>query len=132
LFVMSKQQARSFCDQFGARQDWQRFYEGPAIRDLLAHEAFEKTEATFQLGCGTGRFAERLLARSLPESATCSCFDFSSTMVALTQGRLAKYHNRAEVHFTDGSPKLALRDSRFDRVVAFGIPSEVVMAHKES
>jgi ubiquinone/menaquinone biosynthesis C-methylase UbiE len=97
---------------------------------MMHREAPNRT--VFELGCGTGWFAERLPARSLPESATCLRFDFSSTMVALTQARRAKYDNREQVHLTDGSPKLSLRDSRLDQAVAFGIPSEVVVGDKES
>ena len=40
--MLNREQVRSFYDRFGKNQDWQRFYEGPAIRDLLAHGAFEK------------------------------------------------------------------------------------------
>jgi ubiquinone/menaquinone biosynthesis C-methylase UbiE len=116
--MLSREQVRSFYDRFGAKQDWQRFYEGPAIRDLLVHGAFEDAHAVFELGCGTGWFAKELLTRYLPESSTYHCFDLSSTMVALTQARLAKYDNRAQVHLTDGSPKLSFPNSRFDRFVS--------------
>jgi ubiquinone/menaquinone biosynthesis C-methylase UbiE len=115
---MRREQVRSFYDRFGAKQDWQRFYEGPAIRDLMAHGDFERAHAVFELGCGTGWFADRLLARYLPESASYLCFDLSSTMVALTQARLAKYDSRVQVHLTDGSLKLSLPDSQFDRMVS--------------
>jgi hypothetical protein len=40
-FRLTREQARSFYNRFGRKQDWQRLYEGPAIRDLLAHGAFE-------------------------------------------------------------------------------------------
>ena len=103
---MSKEEVRSFYDRFGKKQDWQRFYEGPAIRDLLAHAAFEGARAVFELGCGTGWFAQELLTRYLAESSTYQCFDLSPTMVALTKARLAKYGNRAQVRLTDGSLKL--------------------------
>jgi ubiquinone/menaquinone biosynthesis C-methylase UbiE len=117
-YMLSREQVRSFYDQFGAKQDWQRFYEGPAIRDLLAHGAFEKARAVFEFGCGTGWFAEHLLAYHLPESATYLCFDLSSTMVTLTKARLAKYGNRAQVHLTDGSLELPLPDLEFNRFVS--------------
>lgn len=116
--MLSKEQARSFYNRFGAKQDWQRFYEGPAVRDLLTHGAFEKAHAVFEFGCGTGGFAEHLLERYLPESSTYLCFDLSTTMVTLTRARLTKYATRAQVHLTDGSPTLPLSDSRFDRFIS--------------
>jgi trans-aconitate methyltransferase len=89
--MLSREQIKRFYDRFGAKQDWQRFYEGPAIRDLLAHGAFERTHAVFELGCRTGWFAKDLLPRYLQESPTYLCFDLSSTMVILARrDRLAK------------------------------------------
>jgi ubiquinone/menaquinone biosynthesis C-methylase UbiE len=118
LLMLNREQVRSFYDQFGTKQDWQRLYEGPAIRDLLAHGAFERAHAVFELGCGTGWFAKNLLSRYLPESATYMCFDLSSTMVTLARNRLAKFGKRAEVCLTDGSLKLLLPDLKFDRFVS--------------
>jgi ubiquinone/menaquinone biosynthesis C-methylase UbiE len=116
--MLSREQVRSFYDRFGTKQDWQRFYEGPAIRDLLAHGAFERGRAIFELGCGTGWFAQELLTRYLTESATYVCFDLSSTMVTLARNRLAKFGKRVDVHLTDGSLKLPLPDLQFDRFVS--------------
>jgi ubiquinone/menaquinone biosynthesis C-methylase UbiE len=116
--MLNREQVRSFYDQFGTKQDWQRFYEGAAIRDLLAHGAFEKAHAVFELGCGTGWFAKDLLSRYLPESATYMGFDLSSTMVTLAGNRLAKFGKRAELRLTDGSLKLLLPDLKFDRFVS--------------
>jgi ubiquinone/menaquinone biosynthesis C-methylase UbiE len=115
---MSKGQVRSFYDRFGAKQDWQRFYEGPAIRDLLAQGAFERAHAVFELGCGTGALAENLLTHYLSKEATYLCFDISSTMVSLAKTRLNKYGPQAEIRLTDGSLKLPLPDSRFDRFIS--------------
>jgi ubiquinone/menaquinone biosynthesis C-methylase UbiE len=116
--MLSREQVRLFYDRFGAKQDWQRFYEGPAIRDLLAHGAFERAHAVFELGCGTGWFAQELLARHLSESATYLCFDLSLTMVTLARNRLAKFGERVEVRLTDGSLKLPLPDLKFHRFVS--------------
>jgi ubiquinone/menaquinone biosynthesis C-methylase UbiE len=116
--MLSREQVRSFYDRFGRKQDWQRFYEGQAIRDLLTHGAFERAHAVFELGSGTGWFAKGLLTRYLPESATYVCFDLSSIMVTLARSRLAKFGERAEVRLTNGSLKLPLPDLRFDRFVS--------------
>jgi ubiquinone/menaquinone biosynthesis C-methylase UbiE len=116
--MLSREEVRSFYNRFGAKQDWQRFYEGPAIRDLLAHGAFEKAQALFELGCGTGRFAEELLSGYLPDSATYVCFDLSSTMVTLARNRLAKFGRRVDVRLTDGSLKLPVPVFQFDRFIS--------------
>ena len=116
--MLTRDQVRSFYNRFGAKQDWQRFYEGPAIRDLLAHGSFENARAVFELGCGTGALAENLLSRYLSKDASYLCLDLSSTMVSLTKDRLHKYGPRAEVRLTDGSTKLPLPDSQFDRFIS--------------
>ncbi len=116
--MLNKEEVRSFYDRFGAKQDWQGFYEGPAIQDLLAHGAFEDARAVLEFGCGTGALAENLLFRYLSKDATYLCLDLSSTMVSLASDRLHKYGPRAEVRLTDGSPKLPLPDSRFDRFIS--------------
>ena len=116
--MLTTEQVRSFYNRFGAKQDWQRFYEGSAVRDLLAHGVFEKARAVFELGCGTGALAENLLSRYLSKDASYFCLDLSSTMVSLAKDRLHKYGPRAEVRLTDGSTKLPLPDSRFDRFIS--------------
>ena len=116
--MLTRDQVRSFYNRFGKEQDWQRFYEGLAVRDLLSHGAFENARAVFELGCGTGALAENLLTRYLSREATYLCFDISSTMVSLAKTRLNKYGPRAEICLTNGSLKLPLPDSRFDRFIS--------------
>ncbi len=116
--MLSREEVRSFYNRFGTKQDWQRFYEGPAVKGLLAHGAFENARAVLEFGCGTGAFAETLLARYLPKEATYLCLDVSSTMVSLAQTRLNKYGSRSEVRLTDGSAKLPFPDLRFDRFIS--------------
>ena len=60
--VLTRSQAQTFYDRFGRKQDAQAFYEDGALDDLIDHAAFEQVEKVFELGCGTGRFASRLLA----------------------------------------------------------------------
>jgi hypothetical protein len=54
--MLSHEEARAFYDWFGARQDSQRFYEDPALCDLLGHADFGEARSVFEFGCGTGRF----------------------------------------------------------------------------
>ena len=83
--MLTHQQAKAFYDHLGARQDLQAFYEAPATGDLIANAAFETAQSVFELGCGTGAFAERVLSHHLPQHATYLAVDSSSTMVGLAR-----------------------------------------------
>ncbi len=116
--ILSKEEARTFYDRLGARQDSQAFYEDPASAVLIAHAAFDKAEAVFEFGCGTGRFAERLLESHLPARCTFRALDISPTMVGLAGARLGRWGGRAEVVLTDGSVALEAADDGTDRFVS--------------
>ena len=116
--MLDREQVRSYYDRFGSKQDKQGFYEDPATRVLLVHGEFDKAEAALELGCGTGRFALELLNRHLPEKATYTGYDLSSTMVRLTRERIAEFDGRTKVHLSDGSLYLDTPDRSADRFVA--------------
>ena len=116
--VLTRFQARTFYDRFGKKQDTQAFYEDAALDDLIAHAAFEQAEKVFEFGCGTGRFASRLLAKHLSPSASYLGIDLSQTMIAIAQKRVLPYKERAKVTESDGSMHFALSDHSVDRVVA--------------
>jgi ubiquinone/menaquinone biosynthesis C-methylase UbiE len=116
--VLDREQARSYYDRFGGKQDKQGFYEDPATRQLVAHAEFGKAKSVLELGCGTGRFAHELLTRHLPEESTYTGYDLSHTMVHLTRGRIAAFGGRARVRLSDGSPHLDAPDHSADRFVA--------------
>lgn len=107
-------EARRFYDRFGRAQDLQ-FYEDPALQRLLERGGFDEAQAVFELGCGTGRFAARLLP-VLPAEARYVGQDVSETMVELCRERLASHGTRATVR---GSGELRLPDPNgaFDRFV---------------
>jgi ubiquinone/menaquinone biosynthesis C-methylase UbiE len=115
---LTRAQARTFYDRFGSKQDGQAFYEDAAVHDLLAHAAFERAEAVFEFGCGTGRFAETLFSRHLPAAARYVGRDVSTTMVDLARQRLARFADRADVRVTDGAPRVEAPDASFDRFVS--------------
>jgi len=115
--VLSANDLKKFYDRFGRKQDSQGFYEDPAIDELVAHASFETAETVFELGCGTGKFAERLLARHLPPSATYSCIDVSDAMVKLARDRVERYSDRVTVARSDGAIRFPLPDRSADRVV---------------
>ena len=116
--VLSRSQARAFYDRFGKKQDWQSFYEDPALDRLITHADFEHADRIFELGCGTGRFAAQLFSGHLSPSATYLGVDSSSTMVHLASERLAPVGSRARVALTDGSPHFPIDDRSVDRVVS--------------
>ena len=116
--MLEKEEARAFYDRFGKKQDSQAFYEDPVVDEMLRHADFGTAEAVVEFGCGTGRFAERLLSNHLPESAHYWGCDLSTTMVALAQDRVRAFGTRAEVVRTDGGPSLPLPDGGADRFVA--------------
>jgi len=116
--IISRQEAKKFYDRLGARQDWQAFYENPAILDMIAHGRFANSHAVCEFGCGTGKLAELLLAEHLPNEATYTALDISETMVRLATARLEPWAGRVSVIQTDGSPWIPASGSSIDRVVS--------------
>jgi ubiquinone/menaquinone biosynthesis C-methylase UbiE len=112
--MLSHEEARAFYNRFGSKQDWQRFYEDPAVADLSEHLPLGSATSVIEFGCGTGRLAERMLARHLPMEATYLGLDVSSTMVNLAERRLLRFGVRAKVLLTTGEAKLELDASTFD------------------
>ncbi len=116
--TLSRRRARRFYDRLGAGQDSQRFYENPATGDLAAHADFEHAHSVFELGCGTGSFAERLLAGALPPGAHYLGVDLSETMAGLAGDRLARFGPRASVIRIPGEPEVDLPEGGADRFVS--------------
>ena len=115
--MLSTEQAKSFYDRFGAKQDKQAFYEDRALDDLVAHAAFDQARSVLEFGCGTGRFAERLLDHHLPPDAVYHGVDLSDTMVGLARERLRRFGNRARIDKTDGSPATGAASASVDAFV---------------
>jgi len=116
--ALTRSQARTFYDRFGKMQDTQAFYEDAALDDLIAHAAFEQVENVFELGCGTGRFAFRLLTKHLSLSALYLGIDLSQTMIDIAEQRISLYEERAKVAQSDGSMRFPIPDHSVDRVVS--------------
>lgn len=116
--MLSHSEARSFYDRLGARQDWQRFFEDPAIGDLVQALDLQNSQSVLEFGCGTGRLAESLLSRQLPPTAQYVAIDVSSTMVALSRRRLSRFGPRVTVRESAGEMKLEVESGKFDRFLS--------------
>ncbi|MGO9515997.1 MAG: class I SAM-dependent methyltransferase [Candidatus Korobacteraceae bacterium] len=112
------EQAKRFYDRLGSAQDWQAFYENPAVNELIAHAAFDSAHSVFEFGCGTGALAARLLQHKLPADARYVGLDISSTMLSLARERLKPWSERARVDQSNGTPRILQPDDRFDRFVS--------------
>jgi SAM-dependent methyltransferase len=116
--ILTHDEAKVFYDRFGVRQDSQAIYEDRATAALIAHGDFAKARAVFEFGCGTGRFAELLLARHLPEDCSYRAVDISTTMADLARRRLARWGDRTEVRRTTGAMDVPAVEASCDRFIA--------------
>ena len=103
---VSHEQARRFYDRIGRGQDARPVSERRALDALAAQGDFGRAAAVVEFGCGTGRFAARLLRERLPDGATYLGVDVSPRMVALAGAALAPWPDRARVVLTDGDVRL--------------------------
>jgi len=118
LRVASQDRIEGFYDWFAARQDWQTFYENRALTALLDHADFGSATAIFELGMGTGRFAEHLLSGCLSDCCRYAGIDVSGTMVGLAKQRLKRWEDRVSILHTEPSAGIPADDLSFDRFVA--------------
>ena len=116
--TLTADEAKSYYDKFGSKQDAQAFYENQALEALIEHSALQNAQSVFEFGCGTGRFALDLLQDHLPSTASYIATDVSSTMVHLATRRLAPFVPRASVRLADGNPILPLKDASIDRFIS--------------
>jgi SAM-dependent methyltransferase len=116
--TLSRSEVRAVYDRVGRGQDAQTFYEAPAIDALIAHADFGEATALFEIGCGTGRVAERLLRDHTSPDARYVGIDLSPTMVRIARDRLAPFGDRAAVVQTDGGLSFDRPDASQDRLLA--------------
>jgi len=115
---ITHEQARRFYDRIGRGQDARPISERRALDALAARGDFERAAAVIELGCGTGRFAARLLRQAPPGGATYLGLDVSPHMVRLANAAVAPWAGRARVELTDGSVHFPVSDASCDRVVS--------------
>jgi ubiquinone/menaquinone biosynthesis C-methylase UbiE len=116
--TFSREEARSVYNRIGARQDSQAFYEDHAANLIIQHGELATARHVFEFGCGTGRFALRLLLEHLGPETTYRAIDISPTMVGLAQDKLAPFSPRAEVVLTDGAPPEQEAPESYDRFLS--------------
>ena len=116
--ILSHAEARQAYDRIGRFQDAQAFYEDVATSLLLQHGDFSSAQSVFEFGCGTGRFAQRLLEEQLPSSACYRGVDLSPRMIGLARARLQPWAQRAEVRLTEGRPPSDEPSASCDRFVS--------------
>lgn len=116
--TLTLEEARAYYDSFGAKQDSQTFYEGPAVKALIANSHFNRATSIFEFGCGTGRFALELFTEHLPSHARYHGVDISATMVQLATERLKPFEPRAIVTQTSDEAAVLLEDNSIDRFVS--------------
>jgi ubiquinone/menaquinone biosynthesis C-methylase UbiE len=115
--MLSPSAVKRFYDRFGAKQDSQAVYEDRALDDLVASADFAQARAIVELGCGTGRFAKRILA-SFPE-VSYRGFDVSTTMLRLARDSVSPFGGRASVlQLEPGTVRLPVPDRSADRLVS--------------
>lgn len=112
--ALSRDDIRAHYDAYGARQDSQNWYEDPALEALLYNGEFDSARAVVEMGCGTGRLAERLLRDYLGPMATYTGLEISQTMVDLARDRVLRFEPRAQVDLTGGGMRLP----KADRIIA--------------
>ncbi len=116
--MLEKSEIKKFYDSFGAKQDWQSFYENSAIETLIKTSEFQTAGAVFEFGCGTGKFAGDLLEKYLARDCKYLGIDLSETMIEIASKRLEEFQPRAKIQISDGSTKLSFPDNSFDRFVS--------------
>lgn len=114
--MLTTEEAAQVYDRIGSIQDTQAFYEDAAVGDLWAHADAGSAHSIVEIGCGTGRHAERLLDELAPGDARYLGVDVSTTMVSLASERLDRFGDRARVLRIEGAPPLEIDDSTVDLV----------------
>lgn len=116
---LDSEAARRVYDRIGRFQDTQRFYEDAATRRLVELADLDTGSGVFELGCGTGRLAVKLLTSVLPSDARYLGVDVSPVMVRLASQRLTPWDGRATVQLLE-PPAVVLPgdDGTFDRFIA--------------
>ncbi len=116
--VLSHVETQQIYDQIGRKFDAMPYYEDRATDELARCGSFGAAGSVFEFGCGTGRFAGRLLRNHLPDTASYRAVDQSSTMVGVARTDLEPFCDRVEVEQSDGGAPCQEPSGSFDRFVS--------------
>ena len=116
--TLTLDEAKAYYDSFGTKQDNQTFYEGPAIKTMIANSHFDRADSVFEFGCGTGRFAQELFADYLSSDSKYYGVDISTTMTQLATERLKSFGPRAMVTQVSNEVMIPLAAYSIDRFVS--------------
>lgn len=115
---ITSDQARQAYRHLGPMLDFVGRYENIASRRLIAQAQLERAETVFELGCGTGAFADMVLDRHLPVTARYKAADVTPEMVARSRRRLLRFGGRVQIELSDGSPPSFEPPETYDRFVS--------------
>lgn len=109
----SSSSLEAYYDQYGSEQESQAYYEDPAFDWLIARGAIGDgvPVSLAEFGCGTGRFARRVVQAQDGAEFAYRGFDVSGTMVDLTREALAPQVADLDVRKTGGQALVPLADS---------------------
>ena len=116
--TLTLDEAKAYYDSFGTKLDSQAFYEGPAIKTMIANSHFDRADTVFEFGCGTGRFAQELFEEYLPSGSKYHGVDISTTMTQLATERLKSFGPRAMVTQASNEVMIPLEAYSIDRFVS--------------
>lgn len=116
--TLTPSEARRHYDRNAHKQDAQGWYENAALERLIALSEFGNASQVLEVGCGTGRFAARLLRDHIGPHAIYIGVDISMSMLARAGTKLKKYAARAKLRPGDVTLGLTSPDKSADRIVA--------------
>jgi ubiquinone/menaquinone biosynthesis C-methylase UbiE len=128
--TLTLEEAKAYYDGFGAKQDSQSFYEGPAIKVLIDNSRFDQASSVFEFGCGTGHFAQELINEYLPSDAIYNGVDISSTMIQLASARLESFGPRAMVTLASTDVDIPVGDKSIDLLPQASVKKVLDEAHR--
>lgn len=116
--VLSSSEVIDYYGRLGKKLDYVNFYGFSALKDLIANADFESATNLFEFGCGTGKFAARLLKRHLQPDTRYLGVDASPEMVKLAKSRLKAYPKQALVMLSEKPVQLPPVDGVADRIIS--------------
>jgi ubiquinone/menaquinone biosynthesis C-methylase UbiE len=116
--ALGPEQARRAYRRLGTALNLVGVYENIATRKLLRYTQLESAQNVFELGCGTGAFAEMILEKHLPDTARYRAIDVTPEMVESARARTQKFGERVRIELSDGLPPTSESAGTYDRFLS--------------